>query len=174
VQTYDFTLKFSLDSEATHPERFVEPLAEAGCDDALIGIGQEGRIAFNFTREATSAFDAIASAIRDVKKVIPTAKLIEATPDFVGLTDVAELLGVSRQYMRKLMMSDSTFPYPVHEGKPALWHLATILQWLKSCKAYPIKDDLIEIAETNRQFNITKELVNMELSQHDNIRALIA
>lgn len=174
MQTYDFTLKFSLENDMDNVDAVVEKLAEAGCDDALIGVGQEGRIALNFTREAASAFDAISSAILDVKKVLPTSKLIEATPDFVGLTDVAELLGVSRQYMRKLMMSDSSFPYPVHEGKPALWHLVTILQWLKSCKAYQIKDDLIEMAEANRQLNITKELVNIEVSQHENIRALIA
>jgi biotin operon repressor len=29
--------------------------------------------------------------------------LAEAAPDFVGLTDVAELTGMSRQNMRKLM-----------------------------------------------------------------------
>ncbi len=51
------------------------------------------------------------SALRDVKKAVPGAELIEVTPDFVGLTDVAELIGVSRQNMRKLMLAHAaTFP----------------------------------------------------------------
>jgi hypothetical protein len=34
---------------------------------------------------------------------IPGAMLAEAAPDFVGLTDVAELTGMSRQNMRKTL-----------------------------------------------------------------------
>ena len=51
------------------------------------------------------------SALPHVKKAIRNAELIEVTPDFVGLTDVAELVGVSRQNMRKLMLGHpGTFP----------------------------------------------------------------
>jgi hypothetical protein len=71
----------------------------------LIGVGQAGRIALDFTREANTAFEAVSSAIADVKQAIPGAKLVEATPDLVGLTDVADIIGCSRQYMRKLMIA---------------------------------------------------------------------
>ena len=63
-------------------------------------MGQQGRIALDFNRESRSAYHAIRSALRDVKKAIPKATLIEATPDFFGLTDVAEILGFTRQNMR--------------------------------------------------------------------------
>jgi hypothetical protein len=38
-----------------------------------------------------------------VKAVVPGARLVEAAPDFVGLTDVAQVLGLSRQNLHKLM-----------------------------------------------------------------------
>jgi hypothetical protein len=38
-----------------------------------------------------------------VKKAIPMSRLIEATPDLVGISDLAALLGHSRQNMRKIV-----------------------------------------------------------------------
>ncbi|MEW3697554.1 DNA-binding protein, partial [Pseudomonas aeruginosa] len=52
---YIFTLKYQLADDDRDPETLVERLGEAGCDDALIGIGQPGRLALEFTREAENA-----------------------------------------------------------------------------------------------------------------------
>ncbi len=118
MKTYEFELKFRLPGTAQNPERFVERLAEAGCTDALVGIGQAGRIAFHFTRDANSAFEAVLSAVKNIKNAIPEATLIEAAPDLVGLSDIADILGYSRQNIRKLMMNNlASFPTPIHEGK---------------------------------------------------------
>lgn len=155
---YEFTLKFSLPDMECNPDRHVEALAEAGCDDALVGIGQHGRIALDFTRTANSAFQAISTAVRDVRKAIPDAMLVEASPDFVGLTDVAEIAGFSRQNMRKLMLgSVATFPIAVHEGKPALWHLAPVLEWLARQQKRPVDRVLLEVAKATMELNIAKE-----------------
>jgi hypothetical protein len=97
MKEYSFTLKFNFPDARIDPvrealrnaNRYIDRLYEAGCDDTLIGIGKQGCIALDFIRSASSAFDAISSAIVDVKKVIPDASLIEATPDFVGLTDIS-------------------------------------------------------------------------------------
>ena len=94
---YTFTLKYKLAAQDCDLDAIVERLGEAGCDDATIGVGQPGRLALVFSREAASAFEALASALRDVKNAVPSARLVEAGPDFVGLTDVAEIAGVSRQ-----------------------------------------------------------------------------
>ena len=177
MKEYEFTLKFSLQDTSSNPENYIDSLNASGCDDALVGIGQTGRIALNFTRESMSANKAISSALADVKKAIPNAKLIEATPDFVGLTDVAELLGFTRQNMRKLMVtSGAEFPMPVHEGKSALWHLATILLWLTERKTYKnnIQETLVEIAEANMQINLAKEIRSMGLKSTTDIDGLIA
>ncbi|VAX11802.1 Putative DNA-binding protein [hydrothermal vent metagenome] len=174
MKEYEFALKFALQDESTDPETYIEQLGAEGCGDALIGIGQHGRIALNFTREANSAYEAISSAISDVKRVIPHAKLIEATPDFVGLTDVAELLGFSRQNMRKLMLSSrAEFPTPVHEGKSSIWHLCQILAWLRDKKTYQIEDTLLEIAQTNMQVNAVKEASNIDPLLQGNLRTLV-
>jgi hypothetical protein len=163
MKEYEFRLKFSLQDASIDPEVYVEQLGVGGCDDALVGIGQNGRIALDFMRESRSAFEAISTAISDVKNVIPDARLIEASPDLVGLTDVAEILGFSRQYMRKLtLVRGAEFPAPVHEGKSSIWHLAQVLMWLKKNKTYQIENTLLEIAQTNMQVNVEKELASIK------------
>ncbi|MEY8252721.1 MAG: DNA-binding protein, partial [Colwellia sp.] len=101
MNEYEFTLKFSLQATSVNPEDHLDKLYEAGCDDAIVGTGKKGSIALDFIREADSAFDAISSALMNVKSAIPEAKLIEATPDIVGLTEVADMLGCSRQNIRQ-------------------------------------------------------------------------
>lgn len=109
---YTFTLKYQLADNDRTPDILVERLGEAGCDDALVGIGQPGRLALEFTREAESADAAVRSALADVRHAVPSARLIEVAPDLVGLTDVAEMVGVSRQNMRKLMLANpGSFPH---------------------------------------------------------------
>jgi hypothetical protein len=158
MNDYEFTLKFRLPDPPADPEAFLEALAEAGCEDALVGIGQPGRIALDFTRRARSAFDAIASAVRDVKKAIPGIELVEAAPDFVGLTDIADLVGFSRQNMRKLMLGHAaTFPPPVHEGNPSLWHLASVLAWLDEVQVRPVDGALFEVARTAMELNVARQ-----------------
>ena len=94
---YTFTLKYRLSAEDCDFDEIVERLAAEGCDDATVGVGQAGRLALVFAREAKSATHALVSALKDVLRAVPTAQLVEAAPDFVGLTDVAEVAGVSRQ-----------------------------------------------------------------------------
>ena len=174
MKTYEFTLKFGLPVSESDMDELVERLGEAGCDDALIGTGQSGRIALDFAREADSAFDAISSAVTDIKQVVPDAKLIEATPDLVGLTDVADIVGCSRQNIRKIMLSSGgTFPPPVHEGKSAIWHLSSVLVWLKESKSYQVADDLLEVASINMQFNVAKEMIAIDQAQRTEILSLV-
>jgi len=70
---YEFTLKFKLPTADASTDSLVERLGAAECDDALVGVGQPGRVALSFTREAKSASDAILSAIKDVLRAIPGA-----------------------------------------------------------------------------------------------------
>jgi hypothetical protein len=78
MNEYEFTLKFKLPDTDADPEQFVGALAQAGCEDALVGVGQPGRIALDFTREAASAFEAVASAVRGIRQAIAGAELVEA------------------------------------------------------------------------------------------------
>lgn len=156
---YCFTLRFSLPEGHASADEMVEALAAAGCDDALIGLGMPGRIALEFTRESDSATEALAEAEAAVVQAIPGATLVEAAPDFVGLTDVAELIGMSRQNMRKLMLSHRPpFPLPVHDGKTAIWHLADVLEWLSQRGNYALPVATRELAQVTRQRNLTESL----------------
>ena len=144
MKEYEFALRFVVRSIEVISDELVEQLGDAGCDDALIGVGHAGRIAMEFARTSDSAHEAILSAIRDVRGVLPDAELVEVTPDIVGLTDVAEMVGCSRQNMRKLLVTCGTRgPVPIHEGASTLWHLAAVLNWLVSDKRYSIPDDLL-------------------------------
>ena len=172
---FEFGMKFKIGAEGTDSRELVERLGEAGCDDAVIGTGQPGRIALNFTREARSVKGAIISALRDVKRAIPDAELIEVTPDFVGLTDVAELVGVSRQNMRKLMLAyPTTFPAPVHEGSASVWHLAHVLKWLAGRGDYSVEKPLLDVAAMAMQINLAKEAREMDGPVQKEVQALVA
>ena len=174
MNEYEFTLKFNLQNFQVDASDYVEKLYENGCDDALIGIGAKGYIALDFIREASSAYAAVSSAITDVKKVIPDAVLIEATPDFVGLTDAAKILGCSRQNIRNLIVKDvPRSPLPVYEGTPSIWHLADILIWLREEKTYSIDDSLLEIAKINMNFNTARSWQRVDSSLQENIKALL-
>ncbi len=174
MKDYDFTLKFNLQDPQADADNYVERLYTGGCDDALIGVGLKGFISLNFIREASSAHEAISSAIHDVKSVIPSAILIEASPDFVGLTDAAKILGCSRQNMRNLIVnSEQQSPIPVYGGTPSMWHLGEILRWLRVVKRYSIDDSLLEVAETTMNLNIARSYQKIDPSIQKNIKSLV-
>lgn len=195
----ELILYASEDAQAIYAER--ELLAEATCKehlqvreegkrkvkhalehynlDVVLAVGYravriEGRIALNFIREAASAKPAIISALTDVKRVIPHARLLEVTPDFVGLSDVAELLGVSRQNMRKLMVTHPlSFPAPLHEGSAAIWHLTVLLEWVITRAGYQVHQRLRDVAHVAMQINLTKESDLLEEPVRRGVKALV-
>lgn len=159
MNKFEFELIFKLPDTQSDPESYLDALYEAGCDDALPGIGREGMITLSFIREADTAFEAISSAISNVKTAIPGAKLIEASPDYVSITDVAEILGHSRQNARKLLLQNTTPPIPVHIGNPSVWHLSEIFEWLQSqgkADRYEIQPYLVDVATITKQINTAR------------------
>lgn len=174
MMEYTFTLKYQLADDDRDPDGLVERLGEAGCDDALVGIGQPGRLALEFTREAESANAAVRSALADVRRAVPSARLIEVAPDLVGLTDVAEMVGVSRQNMRKLMLANpGSFPAPVHEGSASIWHLADVLTWLQARGSYSLAREVLEVARVALQVNLAKESRRLPRSTSEELGALV-
>jgi hypothetical protein len=172
---YSFTLKFDFNDPQVNPNTYIDKLYEGGCDDALIGIGRQGCIALDFIREAESAFAAVSGAITDVKKIIPNATLIEASPDFIGLTDVAKIIGCTRQNIRNLILNNrSKSPLPIYEGTPSIWHLFDILIWLQQDKTYTIDESLLDISSVNMSFNIARNWRKIEPALQENIKALVA
>ncbi|OZI58694.1 helix-turn-helix transcriptional regulator [Bordetella genomosp. 1] len=171
---YIFTLKYQLADDDRDADALVERLGEAGCDDALVGIGQPGRLALEFTREAADADAAVRSALADVRRAVPSARLIEMAPDLVGLTDVAEIVGMSRQNMRKLMLAHSgSFPAPVHEGSTSIWHLADVLAWLQARGNHALPKEVLDVARVALQVNVTKEGRRLPRAAAKELEALV-
>ncbi len=139
---FDFVLRFKLPVNDSDPEEYLDALFEAGCDDAIVGIGLPGCVALNFCREASSAAEAIRSAIADVLSAIPGAQLLEIGPDLVNITDMAELLServspITRQAMRKYAFNQvakalTPFPPAAVTSNTPLWHLHDALNWMVS------------------------------------------
>lgn len=150
---YEFILKFRIPHECRMND-LIEKLGAEGCTDAVIGTGIAGRLAADFCREAEDAETAVETAIGDIKRAVPDAQFIEACPDLVGLTDIADRVDVSRQNMRKMMTANSDFPLPVHDGSTTLWHLHTVLDWLTSEKGYDCQKALREIAAATMSVNL--------------------
>lgn len=175
MKEYEFGLRFSLPRDEAHSDELIERLGNAGCDDALVGIGHAGRIAFEFAREADSAYSAILSAIRDVKRALPEAELVEVSPDLVGITDVAEIVGCSRQNIRKLLLScSSRGPTPLHEGKWEVWHLAPVLSWLATEKRHTVSSHWLEISEATLKFNAALDARLTDAETQEQMRTLFA
>jgi hypothetical protein len=93
-----------------------------------------------------------------VKAVVPGARLVEAAPDFVGLTDVAQVLGPSRQNLHKLMNKHRhafrppcTKAAPPSGTWPTCWRGCmprAVTSWWRS---------LIDVAQAARQINLARE-----------------
>ena len=157
MDTFDFTLTFALSKHSSNPEDFLDALFDAGCDDALVGTGMPGSIALNFSRSARSAEHAIRQAVSDVQKAIPDAVLLELKPDLVGITDIAELLGCSRQNIRKLAMGgNSNFPSPSVSGSVPLWHFYEVAAWMSRNSRVKIKPRApdVEVAKLAYEKNL--------------------
>jgi hypothetical protein len=176
MMEFSFNLNYQLSVDDANHDELVERLGQAGCDDAVVGIGQPGRIALEFIRDAENALSALTSAIVDVRRAIPFARLIEVGPDLVGLTDIAEVAGVSRQNMRKLAVAHfGTFPLPVHEGSSALWHLSDVLGWMADrSSSYQFEPGLLEVALMTKQLNLANQVQQLDPEVFCQVRYLFA
>lgn len=182
MNEYDFVLRFQLLENNDQPERYLDTLYEAGCDDATIGVGLPGYIALDFCRVADSAEQALLSAIRDVKRAIPSAKLTEVTPDLLNISEIADLVSskihrVTRQAMRnyalgKLARINSRFPAAAVTSSSPLWHVDEVVSWMADNeKVDKVRaQGLIELSRTARALNAKLQSRNQQrLSSFDAI-----
>jgi len=172
---YTFTLTYRLPQDDCDLDTLVERLGEAGCDDALVGLGLPGQIGLDFIREADSAQEALLTALADVRRALPQARLVEAVPDFVGLSDAADVVGVSRQNLGNLMLKHAdSFPLPVHAGSTGVWHLEDLMLWLRDQLDYELPEATLDIASTARQINLAREAGRLSPGLLKEVRSLVA
>ena len=155
MKEYDFALMFRLNQSDVNLSHYLDSLYEAGCDDALPGIGKPGYLALDFIRESSSAYDALETAIANVRSVLADAELIHVSPDLVGIKELANIFNCTRQNIQKFV-SKTTFPNPVYKGSQAIWHLAAVLDWFVA-NGYEVDLKLWEVAELAMSINLQIE-----------------
>ena len=156
---YEFVLTFALPSPDADPADYLDSLFEQGCDDATIGVGTHGMIALDFSREALDAASAMASAIEAVARAIPGAKLIESKPDLVNLSEIAELVGCTRQNIRKYASREvpsvkARFPDPFVTGSANLWSFYEVGSWLSRYAAMKLRPEVLEVSRAAAAINL--------------------
>jgi excisionase family DNA binding protein len=112
-----------------------------------------------------------------VKRAIPQAILTEVSPDYISLTEVAKLLGCTRQNIRNLLIKNELkSPKPIYSGTPSIWHLSDILNWLYEEKKYRNRIDptLLELSKVSKDFNIVRELETVDSEEKEKIQLLLA
>lgn len=163
MNEFEFTLIYKLKNDEEDASKYMDALFEAGCDDAVVSLGKKGMISLDFIRDDVQADLAIISALKDVKKAIPDARLVEASPDFVTTTELSKILDHSRQNARMLMIKKDS-PLPVHMGSPNFWHLCEIFEWLhKENKIvnYNVNNAMIEVANVTKKINLSVAMASL-------------
>ena len=127
------TFDFSIVASGADPSRddFEARFYAAGCDDATVSF-QRGHTILDFSREATSAEEAIASALAEVRAAGATVDRIEPDP-LVTLSEIAARAGVTRAAVSQYAKGQrsSGFPAPaikVTTSNP-LWQWAEVARW---------------------------------------------
>ncbi|MCC0179812.1 DNA-binding protein [Waterburya agarophytonicola K14] len=162
MNEYDFVLHFKLADPRTDPSIYEDRLFEAGCDDALLGIGKLGYLGLDFIRTAENSVEAITSATHDVRSVIPDCELYYISPDVVSIPEIATVMQCSRQNVLKLKNAHTdTFPFSINSDAKSLnWHLAEVLKWYQK-RGHNVDLTLLEVAEFAMQFNLEKQNQNI-------------
>lgn len=133
VQTYTFTLL--VDGPDLLGAANLEALFEAGCDDALFGTRDHIQYA-DFDREALNFAEAIGSAIRDIERAVPGARVLHIEPEeLVSLTAIAKRTGRTRECVRlwaEGRRGPGGFPSAVRwvDAKTRVWRWSDVVEWL--------------------------------------------
>ncbi len=102
---FEFDLIFALPEDAPEEHVILDALHEAGCDDAVVGLGRPGSVGLAFIRTGPDPETVIVEAIARAMNGLPVgAELREVRPDLVSLAEVAARLQVTRQALQKRPM----------------------------------------------------------------------
>ena len=98
-------------------------------------------------------------AVAEVQRVLPGARLAEAGPDYVGVSEIAGYLGISRQATRKWVVSrGANFPLAIHEVNGSIWHLAEVLEWMRVVAGFSVPEELLQVSRSAVGLNLRVEV----------------
>ena len=133
-KTYEFT--FLLEGVKEFDEELENEIFELGFDDALL-YSQGGVVCLDVSRQATSFYEAVISALKQMEKGKRGLKVAAVEPgDFVSASEIARRLSVSREYVRLLISGKrgkGTFPSPISRVgvKNYIWSWSEVVRFIK-------------------------------------------
>ena len=157
---HHFILRYRLDpaDAASDVDDILERIGEAGCMDALVGIGAPGKIVLDFSRNATSLQQAIRIAVADVERAIPTVVLYSKEVPH-SAEEVDELL-MARLAIMESLMTELT-----------VWIEASQLTYAGAAETLGVKPARVyEITRMNPQSITIDSLVDMLLRAGKSVR----
>lgn len=130
AKTYEFTIIGT--GLAPQAEDFESRFYDAGCDDALVSF-QKGHILVDFSREAASLEDAVASAVENCRQAGAIVERVE--PDsLVSLSDIAARSNMSRAAMTNYHKGHRSDGFPAPKARVTtnspLWDWSEVSVWL--------------------------------------------
>ncbi|MGE0969693.1 helix-turn-helix transcriptional regulator [Klebsiella sp. WOUb02] len=158
---YNFTL--TLSGVSAHTPGLEDALHHAGCTDALVCFYGTA-VYLEFDRESESLEQAILSTIDNIESASELNARVESVDAvLVGLSDIAELTGLSRQAVALLKdgaRGSGKFPGPVQrvKGNSPLWRWKTIVGWLVAEARIAADSPLVAHAEVLDGLNLALQL----------------
>ncbi|MGN7614216.1 DNA-binding protein [Magnetococcales bacterium HHB-1] len=156
---FEFTIVCAIQDQRWDPNDISNKLFESGCDDATVFTGSRGTIGLEFYRESDSAEEAISSAIENIQGAFPDTEILEVKPDLVSLAHIADLVGQSRQNIRKL----AKFPPPSVTGANPLWHLYRVIRWYEDHKGKQFQDGIVAVTKAAWVYNLRLDKSYLEM-----------
>lgn len=157
---YNFTLTLSGVTSGT--EGLEDALFESGCGDALVYFYGTS-VYLEFDRDSASLPVAVLTAIRDIESACVGARVESVDSLLVGLSDIAELAGLSRQAVALLKDGNRgprNFPNPVQriKGNSPLWNWDTVADWLVQHGRLAEDDPRVTNARPLAEINLALQL----------------
>ena len=167
---YNFTL--TLSGVTYETEGLEDALYESGCGDAIV-CAYGNSVYVEFDREAESLDAAIASAVDNIESAGIGAIVESVDSALVGLSDVAEMTGTSRQAITMLkdgLRGGGDFPCPIQriQGQSPLWDWADVANWLEANGRLKENAELAHNARVLSKWNlalrnsVSKDFVEIE------------
>lgn len=129
----EYEFQFVVDGVSIDDHDVVTALAEEF--DALLSW-HRGTVLLSVATEGNTAVEATQKLLPDLMKAVPTLRLLHLDPDLVGVADIAERTGRSRQNVQQWVdgIRQVDTPFPRHEGvvgRSLAWRWAEVNAWLK-------------------------------------------
>ena len=129
----EFEFQFVVDGVSIDDDDVVTALAEEF--DALLSW-HRGTHLLSVAAEGSTAVDAAQRLLPNLVKAVPTLRVLHLDPDLVGVVDIANRTGRSRQNVQQWVdgIRQGETSFPRHEGavgRSLAWRWADVDAWLK-------------------------------------------